>query len=192
MKNSTITAILIASAFGCGVDAQNIHAPDPSAARAADKKASAQMNLANVDAGISQRADFIQRKEREVEAKRAEIAKREGRDNSPITAVQVARLKEEIKDAEVDIQKADTARAELYRSKQKYADALQKAEADLQKIGNKARDENSPNYGRKGNEVQRRFLRTEQRVAHGGNGETRTVSIYKVVYDNGTTQEVEE
>ena len=49
-----------------------------------------------------------------------------------------------------------------------------------------------PRFEREPQVVQRRLIRTEQRRTHGGPEATYTVRIYRVVYDNGTSDEVEE
>jgi hypothetical protein len=113
--------------------AQNVHAIDRGTKNAMDRDASTEMNLKNVQNGISERTEIIQRKKREVSNKRLQIEKYLEASKGDLFAERIARLDEEIREANSVVEKAHTELNELIRARDRYESEQAKAHKDLVK-----------------------------------------------------------
>lgn len=169
---------------------QKTNSPDSSSVNAIDRSASAYRNLQDVQQGISDRQAFIDREKFQIRSKQEHIKKLSKAGN--MSEAKIREMEAEIKTKEASVENAERTQQELYQAKRKYEKEIADAENDLRRTRTKEANENPPNFKRERKEVQRRFLRTEQRPNHSSSGGSHTVRIYRVVYDNGTSEEVEE
>jgi hypothetical protein len=191
MKVATAALVIAFAAVPIRISpGQKINAPEPSTTNAIDRAASAQRNLQDVQKGISDENQLIKTKTGQVDDKRKQIEKLSKQGS--LFEAKIQTLREEIREAEEAIGKAKSTREELHPKEQKYKDDLAKAERDIQRPIVKERAESPLTYKADRKEVQRRFVGKKQVPNHSSGGGTHTVSIYRVVYDDGTSAEVEQ
>lgn len=117
------TGILVTTLLGilaCSSLAQSSSDTEKRAAAAEARRATAEMNLQNVQQGISERREYIRGQYQNLQATRTQINRLRDKQFGDYWKVRIEALEAKIRDGEAAIQTAQPALAELNRAEAKY------------------------------------------------------------------------
>ena len=134
------------------------------AANAQDRISSAEMNLQNVQRGMSERMDFIRDQNEALQADKKELASfQSGKNKYFGSPDRLRELQKSIAQREGDLEKARITCAELKRAEQKYETQRRSASAELYRINEDIKRDNGGSPGVR--EISRRLISTTSESA---------------------------
>ena len=188
--NSVVRFLAVTSSFGVFVFTAWAQSSDDYDKRMAEARiSSAEKNIQDVESGIEQRSEFISNQQKELDRSNAKISQlraewtKDQMRATPALNDEIARNKE----IQAEISSAESAKERLEGKKKEYERQKASSEIALQNIENREAWNNPHPSNSEKRVVQRRLINQYYDPHRKAN-----VKVFRVVYDNGTSEDIEE